>query len=72
MDGVTLNKIPKRIRAEENAASDLYVIDTPMEDVIPQRLGAYSEHLRGSGDIEQTLEGGTYFETEMTAVALQS
>jgi hypothetical protein len=27
-----------------------------VEDVIAQRLGAYSEHLRGPCDIEQTLK----------------
>ena len=37
---------------KEHAATDLYVIDTTMENVIAERLGAYSEHLRGSWDIE--------------------
>jgi hypothetical protein len=42
MDGVSLNKVPKRIRAEEHAAPDLDVIDAAVKNVIAQRLGAYS------------------------------
>ena len=56
MDGIALNKVPKRIRAEEHAAADLDVINTAVKDVVAQRLGAYSEHFRGSRDIEQTLK----------------
>ena len=56
MNGVSLNEIHKPIWAEEHAAADLYVIDTAVENVIAQRFGAYSEHLRGSGDIKETLK----------------
>jgi len=56
MDGIALNKVPKRIRAGEHAAADLDVINTAVKDVVAQRLGAYSEHLRGSRDVEQTLK----------------
>jgi len=56
MDGVAFNEVPKRIRAEEHAAADLDIINTAVKNVISQRLRAYSEHLRGSGDIEQTLK----------------
>jgi hypothetical protein len=56
MDGVALNEVPKRIRAEEHTAADLDVINTAVKNMISQRLGAYSEHLRGSCDIEQILK----------------
>ena len=56
MDGVALNKIPKPIRTEEHAAADLDVINTAVKNVIAQRLGAYSEHFCGSGNVEQTLK----------------
>ena len=52
MDGIPLNEIQQPIWAEEHAGTDLYVIDTSVEDVIAQRLGAYSEHFRSSWDIE--------------------
>lgn len=52
MDGIPLNEIQQPIWAEEHAGTDLYVIDTTVEDMIAKRLGAYSEHLRGSGDVE--------------------
>jgi hypothetical protein len=42
MDGIALNKVPKRIRPEEHAAADLDVINTAVKDVIAQRLRAYS------------------------------
>jgi hypothetical protein len=42
MDGIALNKVPKRIRVEEDAAADLDVINTAVKDVIAQRLRAYS------------------------------
>jgi hypothetical protein len=56
MDGIALNELHQPIWAEEDSATDLYVLDTAMEDVIAQRLRAYSEHLRGSRDIEQALK----------------
>ena len=56
MDGIPLNEIQQPIWSEEHAGTDLYVVDTAVEDVIAQRLRAYSEHLRGLGDIEQTLK----------------
>jgi len=56
MDGVALNEVPKCIGAEERTAADLDVINTAVKNVISQCLGADSEHLRGSGDIEQTLK----------------
>jgi hypothetical protein len=42
MNGVPLNKVPKRIGPEEHAATDLDVVDTAVKDVIAQRLRAYS------------------------------
>jgi hypothetical protein len=42
MNGIALNEVPKRIRAEEHAAADLDVINTAVKDVIAQRLRAYS------------------------------
>jgi hypothetical protein len=42
MDGIALNKVPKRIGAEEHAATDLDVVNTAVKDVIAQRLRAYS------------------------------
>ena len=42
MDGIPLNEIKQPIWPEEHAGSDLYVIDTAVEDMITKRLGAYS------------------------------
>ena len=56
MDGIALNELHQPIWAEEDSATDLYVLDMAMEDVIAQRLRAYSEHLCGPCDIEQTLK----------------
>ena len=56
MDGVALNEVQKRIRAEEHTAADLHVVNTAVENVISQSLRADSEHLRGSCDIEQILK----------------
>ena len=56
MNGIPLNEIQQPIWAEEHAGTDLYVIDTAVEDMIAKRFGAYSEYLRGSWDIEQTLK----------------
>jgi hypothetical protein len=52
MDGVALNEVPKSIWAEEHTAADFDVINPAVQNVIAQRLGAYSEHLRRSWDIE--------------------
>jgi hypothetical protein len=56
MDCVPLNEVPKPVRAEEHTAAYLYVINTAVKDVIAQRLGADSEQLRSSRDIEQMLK----------------
>ena len=56
MNGIPLNELHQPVRAEEHRATDLYVLDMAMEDVIAQRLRAYSEHLCGPCDIEQTLK----------------
>jgi hypothetical protein len=56
MNGIPLNELHQPIWAEEDSATDLYVVDTAVEDVIAQCFGAYSEHLRGPWDIEQILK----------------
>ena len=56
MDCIALNEVPEPIRAEQHAAAYLYVINTAVKNVIAQRLGADSEQLRGSRDIEQILK----------------
>jgi len=57
MDGVALYEIPKPIRAEEHSTADLDIVNAAVKNVIAQRLGTYSEHLRRSCDIEQILKG---------------
>lgn len=52
MDGIPLNEIQQPIWAEEHAGTDLYVIDTAVEDMIAKCLRAYPEHLSRSWDVE--------------------